>query len=78
VDRQLHRGAIAAAVARHRPLLHAGGVGGLVLAASVANLVLLPHPAWVAIAGPLGIVAATWVAAEVVRRRQRVPDPRRA
>ncbi|MGI8672468.1 MAG: hypothetical protein ACR2LU_07645 [Luteitalea sp.] len=71
-------GAIAAALARHRPLLHAGAIGGLVLAATVANLVMLPHPAWVAIVGPLGIVVATGLAAEVVRRRQRLPDPPRA
>ncbi len=65
-----------AASAAH--LLHAGAIGGLVLAATVANLVMLPHPAWVAVVGPLGIVVATWLAAEVVRRRQRLADPRRA
>ena len=48
-----------------RPLLHAGIVTGVLLLATVANLVMLPHPPWMVVLGPLGILAAGWLASRL-------------
>ena len=52
-------GFAAARIARARPMLFAGIVGGLVFCATIANLVTIPHPAWMVVTGLAGIVIAT-------------------
>ena len=44
-----------------KPLIYAMVVGGLVLAATAANLIMIPHPAWFSILGVAGIVIAAWL-----------------
>jgi hypothetical protein len=67
-------GAVAALIARTRPVLFAGIVGAFVLAATLANLVMIPHPAWFALAGVAGIVVGAWAAGRLVSARfARVP-----
>lgn len=44
-----------------KPILFAGVVGGLVLAATTANLIMIPHPLWFAVLGVIGIVVAAWL-----------------
>lgn len=39
--------------------------GGLFLCATAANLLMIPHPAWMAIAGVVLVVAAAWFGARV-------------
>ena len=39
--------------------------GGLFLCATAANLLMVPHPAWMAIAGVVLVVAAGWFGARV-------------
>ncbi|KFL35692.1 hypothetical protein [Arenimonas donghaensis] len=66
-------GLVAARIApAHRALL-AGVIGALVLAAVVANLLMIPHPPWVAVVGVLAVLVATALAAMVGRRWQRKP-----
>ena len=36
-------------------------VGGLILAATVVNLVMIPHPMWFSVLGIVGIVAGAWL-----------------
>jgi len=36
-------------------------VGGLVLLATAANLIMIPHPAWFSITGVVGILVAAWL-----------------
>ena len=55
-------------VAARRPRLHAGIVVGVLLLATVANLVMLPHPLWMTVLGPLGILVAGWLAMRVGAR----------
>ncbi|MEX2181540.1 MAG: hypothetical protein WD771_05820 [Gemmatimonadaceae bacterium] len=55
-------GALAVRMAGQRPALVAGIVGGVILAATVMNLVMLPHPIWVVIGAVVGIPAAAWLA----------------
>ena len=45
-----------------KPYVYAAAVGGLVFAATVANLILIPHPLWFSIISLLGIVASAWLA----------------
>ena len=36
-------------------------VGGLVLLATAANLIMIPHPAWFSVMGVAGIIIAAWL-----------------
>ena len=40
-------------------------VGGMVLAATVANFIAIPHPLWLSIGTLVGIVASAWFAARL-------------
>ena len=40
-------------------------VGGMVLAATVANFIAIPHPLWLSIGTLIGIVASAWFAARL-------------
>jgi hypothetical protein len=53
--------AIAVRLGRDRSPLMAGIIGALVLAATSANLAMIPHPTWMTIAGPSLIVLAAWL-----------------
>ncbi len=48
-----------------KPYVFAGIVGGLVLAATIANLIMIPHPLWFSITALIGIVASAWLANRV-------------
>lgn len=62
-------GAVAALIARTRPLLHAAIVGAFVLAATLANLILIPHPLWFAVLGVVGVCAGAFAAGKLVGTR---------
>ena len=62
-------GLVAARIAKARPVLFAGIVGALVLAATIANLLTLPHPAWFVVTGIAGILLATYAAGKVAAAR---------
>ena len=51
-------GVVGSLIARPRARLISGVVGGLVLAATIANLVTIPHPPWMAVSGVAGIAIA--------------------
>ena len=66
---------VAVAIARRRPRLYAGIVGGLIALSAVLNFVLVPHPAWFVAVGLAAVLVATFVAARVAsRRRASTPD----
>ncbi|MDH3373783.1 MAG: hypothetical protein OER22_14215 [Gammaproteobacteria bacterium] len=48
-----------------KPLLFCTVVGGIVLAATIANLIVIPHPLWFSIISVLGIVASAWLALQI-------------
>ena len=56
---------VASKIGTARPLIFAGIVGGLMLAATIANLILIPHPLWFAIVSLVAISASAWFAAKV-------------
>ena len=43
------------------PMIYAGVVGGFMLVATVANLIMIPHPLWFSVLAVLGIVIAAWL-----------------
>jgi len=45
-------------------------VGLIILAASAANLIMIPHPLWFAISGLLVILPAAWLGGKVATRGQ--------
>ena len=69
-------GAITAAgIARARPLVPVLIVGGLVWLATMANLRMLPHPAWMAACGLIGIPLAALTAFGLTPRRAALAGP---
>ncbi len=48
-----------------KPYVFAAIVGGLVLAGTIANLIIIPHPLWFSIISLIGIVASAWLATRV-------------
>jgi uncharacterized protein YacL len=44
-----------------KPIVFAGVVGGLMLIATVANLIMIPHPLWFSILGVVGVIVAAWL-----------------
>ena len=48
-------------------------VAGLILLAAVANLFMLPHPAWFAVLAVLLVVVAGWIAGQLASRGPLVP-----
>lgn len=50
-------GLAACRVARDQPVVFASIIGAVMMAATVANLVMIPHPTWFSIAG-IGVIAA--------------------
>jgi hypothetical protein len=61
-------GAVAAKIASRKPVLHAIIVGVVILALTVVNLVMIPHPTWFAVVSLLAAVPAAYVGALAVRR----------
>ena len=44
-----------------KPIVFAGVVGGLMLSATAANLMMIPHPLWFSMLGVVGIIVAAWL-----------------
>lgn len=61
-------GFVAAKVARDRPNLHAGIIGVLMLCATGANLLMIPHPLWFSVTAVALIIVATVLAARLARK----------
>jgi hypothetical protein len=43
-------------------------VGTLILAASIANFIALPHPAWFVVATLVGVPVTAWLTGRTARR----------
>ncbi len=51
----------ACAIGTAKPVIFAMLVGGLMLIATIINLVMIPHPMWFSVPGIVGIVVAAWL-----------------
>ena len=54
-------GLLACFIAREKPFVYAALVGGFVLMATIANLVMIPHPLWFSISSLIALAAVTYV-----------------
>ncbi|MDH3531462.1 MAG: hypothetical protein OEO82_00955 [Gammaproteobacteria bacterium] len=48
-----------------RPIVFATVIGMLVLAGTIANLIMIPHPLWYAVIAVFGIIGSAWLATGV-------------
>ena len=62
---------LAARLAPGSPVLHGMILAGLVAGSAILNLVVLPHPAWMWVAGPLVILGGGWLGARLAGRTAR-------
>ncbi len=58
-------GVVAWIIAKEKPMMFASIIGALLLAASVVNLVMIPHPTWFSISAVVGILLATFLAGKL-------------
>ena len=65
---------VASAVGHAKPLIYAVIIGGLIFAATAANLILIPHPMWFNVIALAAILASTWYAKNVA---DKAPDAAR-
>jgi hypothetical protein len=61
---------VAARLARQLPVGHAAVIGALVLAGAAANMLLIPHPAWMWAGALVGIPLAAYLGGRWAGRRQ--------
>jgi hypothetical protein len=66
--------AVAARTSRRHPRGAALSVGGLIVAGVLLNAALLPHPAWMTVAGVLLPVPVAWLAARLSARPAAAPS----
>ena len=53
---------LACYIGRGSPVLFGGVVGGIVLAATIANFIAIPHPLWLSVSTLAGVVLSTLLA----------------
>ncbi len=58
-------GLLASFIARDNPFLYTTIVGSFVLVATVANLIMIPHPLWFSITAVISIAIMTYVAGTI-------------
>lgn len=66
---------MAARLAPDRPQRHATIIGALVMLGAVLNLASIPHPTWMWFAGPLLVLAGTWLGMRWAQRMGRPGQP---
>jgi len=56
---------VACKIGTANPLAFAAVVGGLVLAGTIANLIMIKHPLWFSLVSLVAVAASAWIAARV-------------
>lgn len=59
---------VASAVGTLKPLYFGVTIGGVVLAFTLMNFFIIPHPLWFMLAGPIAIVLASYAAIQTMQR----------
>ncbi len=59
---------LACKIGSAKPVVFAMIVGGLMLVATAANLIMIPHPLWFSIIGVAGIIVAAWLGMTLAAR----------
>ncbi len=58
-------GLLACFISREKPFVYAAIVGGFMLAGTVANLIMIPHPLWFSIIAVISISIMTYLAGSI-------------
>lgn len=61
---------LACYIGRGNPALFGGVVGGIVLAATIANFIAIPHPLWLSVSTLAGVVLSTLLAMRLAPDRE--------
>ncbi len=56
---------LACKIGTANPLAFAAVVGGLVLAGTISNLIVIKHPLWYSLLSLIAVIASAWIAARV-------------
>lgn len=59
---------LATTISLASPAAFAAIIGGLVLAGTIANLIIVPHPMWFNVVSPIAIVLSAWFAKAIADR----------
>lgn len=62
-------GLIACMIAREKPFIYSGIVGGFIFVATVANLIMIPHPLWFSISALIAIAVMTVITGVIASSR---------
>jgi hypothetical protein len=66
---------VAARIAGRQPLVHGGVLGGILLCAGIANMLRLPHPAWMWVAGVAIFVGCSYAGAAISQTSSAISPP---
>ena len=62
-------GLLACLIAREKPFIYSGIVGGFIFLATVANLIMIPHPLWFSISALIAIAVVTYITGIIASSR---------
>ncbi len=60
---------LACFIAKEKPFVYSGIVGGFILVATVANLMMIPHPLWFSVSALIAIAVMTYVTGVIASSR---------
>ncbi|MBD3669754.1 MAG: hypothetical protein HUJ29_03190 [Gammaproteobacteria bacterium] len=58
-------GLVACYISKEKPFLYASLVGGIILLATIANLLMIQHPAWFAVVSVLALILTMYITGSV-------------
>ena len=65
---------IASSIGTARPMVYAGIIGLVLLAATIANLIQIPHPVWFSVMAVAAVLVGGWLGMQLGnRKRQQAP-----
>ena len=62
-------GLLACFIAKEKPFVYSGIVGGFILVATVVNLIMIPHPLWFSINALIAIAIMTYITGVIASSR---------
>ncbi len=62
-------GLLACFIAKDKPFIYSGIVGGFIFLGTVANLMMIPHPMWLSIGALIAIAVMTYVTGVIASSR---------
>lgn len=66
---------VARAIGTARPVIFSGAIGLVLLAATIANLIQIPHPGWFSVLAIAAVFVGAWLAVQLANRKRDMPPP---